>query len=404
MLRFRPLEIASPGSGEIQTPLPLPLLTKSIRVGFVMHKMQVAGAEVLVAEMIRQLKGRIEPTIFCLDAIGEIGEQLRDEGVRVVVLNRKPGRDWGVAYRLRDSIREHSIQVVHAHQYSPFFYAALAKILNRGRFKLIFTEHGRHYPDHVSPVRRAVNRLMLDHTADAVNAVCQFAADAVCKVDGFRGNRIEVIENGIDINRYHMLEEIRDAKMALGLDPTRRHVGLIARFHPVKDHPMAIQAFSRVAKQLPDVDLLLVGDGPDRPKMEALVGELDLVNRVQFLGIRRDIPRILQALDLFLLTSVSEAASLTLMEAMAAGRPVVVTEVGGNPEIIRDGQEGFLVPRGDHLAAASKIIHILQNPTQSRMMGQAAWRRARDLYDLNKTIRRYHSLYRRLIGQVICDD
>ena len=118
----------------------------------------VAGAEVLVRETVRRLKGRIAPAVFCLDAVGRIGEELVAEGVDLVCFGRKPGRDWKVGARIARAVRARDIEVVHAHQYTPFFYSALAKPLGLFRPKLILTEHGRHYPDRVSPVRRAAVR------------------------------------------------------------------------------------------------------------------------------------------------------------------------------------------------------------------------------------------------------
>ncbi|HJZ55188.1 MAG TPA: glycosyltransferase, partial [Gemmataceae bacterium] len=97
-----------------------------LRVGFVVHLMQVAGAEVLTRELIRRLAGRITPTVFCLDAVGRIGEEMLREGVDLVCFDRKPGRDWGVSRRMAAAIRQRGLDIVHAHQYSPFFYAALA--------------------------------------------------------------------------------------------------------------------------------------------------------------------------------------------------------------------------------------------------------------------------------------
>src|SRR6185312_12907577 len=106
-----------------------------------------------------------------------------------------------------------------------------------------------------------------------------------------------------------------------------------------------LTGFAQVAT--PDVDLVLAGDGPLRPDLEDLARQLGVANRVIFLGVRSDVPAVLQALDVFAMTSLSEAASLTLLEAMASARPVVVTDVGGNPEIVRNGVDGVLVPRGD---------------------------------------------------------
>ena len=272
---------------------------RPIRVGFVVHAMQVAGAEVLVRETIRRLGPRIEPTVLCLDSVGQIGEELRASGVPVVCLNRQAGRDYGVAWRLAREARRRSIQVVHAHQYTPFFYAALARVLSVNAFRLILTEHGRHYPDVVSPVRRGMNRLALNHLADAVNACCEFSARALCRIDGFPGHRVKVIENGIDPGPYSSAKPTDEIRKQLGLAPDRRYVVTIARFHPVKDHPTLLRSFAEVARTRPDVDLLLAGDGPTRPDLERLAAGLGIIDRVRFLGIRRDVPDLLSTAEVF---------------------------------------------------------------------------------------------------------
>ncbi len=209
-------------------------MPQPIRVGFVLHAMQVAGAEVLVAETIRRLGPRIEPTIICLDFVGALGERLRGEGVEVVSLDRKPGRDWRLVRRMLPVLNRRRIEVLHAHQYSPFFYAALAKPLALHRTRLIFTEHGRHFPDVVSKYRRALNRAMLSHLADAINACCQFSADALSNIDGFPRRRIEVIPNGIDVTRYSQAVDRTELRKRLGIDPSRRILICVARFHPVR--------------------------------------------------------------------------------------------------------------------------------------------------------------------------
>lgn len=370
-----------------------------VRVGFVLHAMQVAGAEVLVAETVRRLGGRIEPTVFCLDAVGPLGEQLRAEGVEVVCLGRRPGRDWRVAWRLARQLRRRRVEVIHAHQYTPFFYAALARVLAGGGVRLILTEHGRHFPDVVRPLRRAVNRLALDRLADAVNACCAFSARGLSEVDGFAAGRIEIIENGIELDRYGRHPDRSALRRELGLDPARRYVICVARFHPVKDHATLLRAFAAVTAARPDVDLLLAGDGPLRPELERQAAEPPLVGRVRFLGVRRDVPALLQAADLFALTSVSEAASLTLLEAMASGLAAVVTDVGGNPEIVRAGREGVLVPRGDAAAAAAALLQLFDDPARAAAMGAAGRARVEERYQLGRTVDAYFALYRRVTGR-----
>jgi len=371
---------------------------RPIRVAFVVHLMQVAGAEVLIDEIIRRLGSAIEPTILCLDDVGSIGERLRTQGVPVIVLGRHAGRDFGVARRMAQEIRERKIEIVHAHQYTPFFYAALAKLWCRGRFRLIQTEHGRHYPDVVSPIRRMTNRLFLDKLSDAENACSVFSAKALSKNDGFVGRRIEVIDNGVELSRYHPEENERAIRTRLGLNPDRKYIACVARFHPVKDHAMLVRAFARVAGQRDDVDLLLAGDGTLRGDLERQARDAGIASRVRFLGIRSDVPDLLRAADVFALTSLSEAASLTLMEAMACARPSVVTNVGGNPELIRDGHEGYLVPRGDDAACAAALIRLLDIPGLATTMGLSARVRAEERFSLANTVEKYHALYRRLAG------
>jgi glycosyltransferase involved in cell wall biosynthesis len=358
--------------------------------------MHVAGAEVLVAETARRLAGRIEPTVFCLDAVGPLGERLRGEGVEVLALGRRPGRDWRVAWRLARAVRARGLEVLHAHQYTPFFYAALARVLAGGGVRVILTEHGRHYPDRVGPARRAVNRLVLDRLADAVNACCGFSAAALGRVDGFAAGRITVIENGIELARYRPAADRAALRRRLGLDPARRYVAHVARFHPIKDQATLLRAFARVAAARPDVDLLLAGDGPLRGELEALARREGLDGRVKFLGVRSDVPELLPAADVFALTSVSEAASLTLLEAMACGLPAVVTAVGGNPEVVRDGVEGLLVPRGDAAAAAAALLRLLDDPAGAARMGAAGRARVEERYQLGRTVGAYLALYEQL--------
>ena len=361
--------------------------------------MQVAGAEVLVRETIRSLGPAIQPTIFCLDSIGSMGEELIAAGVDVVSLDRRPGLDFRVSRRMAAAARDRQIDVIHAHQYTPFFYAALAKpLLWPTMPKLILTEHGRHFPSVVSPKRRAFNRLILDRCADAVNACCLFSARDLSRVDGFSGARIEIIENGIEVDRYGPTLDMPAHKLKMGLDPRRRYIAHVARHHPEKDQTTLIRAYSAISAEFPDVDLLLVGDGQLRHELEGLTRTLNVVERVHFVGIRKDVPDWLRAADIYALTSIIEAASLTLMEAMVTGLPSVVSNVGGNPELVRDNIEGLHFERGDAVGCAAAFRRLLADPTLSHRLGSAARSRAIARYRLGDTVSAYYRLYCKLTG------
>lgn len=363
-----------------------------VRVGFVLHVMQVAGAEVLVAETIRRLRGKIDPAVLCLDDVGVIGERLRQEGVPVIELHRKPGLDLAVPRRMASVVNRLALDVLHAHQYTPFFYSALSKPLLKRRTHLMFTEHGRHFPDTVSSKRRLINRYVLSRCADEINGVSQFSVDSLARIDGFDGQPMTVIPNGIDLWRYGQGTQ-SEAQVRIGLDPWRRYIACVARFHPIKDHAMLLRAFARTARAVADVDLLLAGDGPLRPELEAQTRALGLDDRVRFLGVRSDVPDVLLAADVFALTSIAEAASITLLEAMATGVPVVVTNVGGNPELVQDGVQGVLVPRGDAEATAEAFVSLLTDQVRARQLGSAGRQRVEKHYQLDTTIQAYYDRY-----------
>ncbi len=172
-----------------------------------------------------------------------------------------------------------------------------------------------------------------------------------------------------------------------------RYIATVARFHPVKDHRILLHAFAQVAPARADVELLLVGDGPLREELTQMTVALGIAERVRFLGVRNDVDDILRASNLFALTSLSEAASITLLEAMASELPVVVTGVGGNPELVRDGIDGTLVPRGDATAAARAMLHLLDDEQAARAMGRAGAERDRTKFTIDRTVQRYYDLY-----------
>lgn len=368
----------------------------SIRVAFVMHEMQVAGAEKLVESIIDRLQSEVIPAIYCLDRVGSLGEEMQAKGVQVESLNRRPGLDLSMARKLVRAIRRDRIQIVHAHQYTPFFYSALARLTTTDNFRIVFTEHGRHFPDVVSSKRRWANRILLGRQADEINACSQFSCRALADLDGFRRREPKVIRNGVEVRRYSRTVGRLQACERLGLDPDRRYISAIARFHPVKDHETLVRGFAALANQRKDTDLLLAGDGPLREQIEALSRELGCRPRVHFLGVVDDVRLVLEVSELFCLTSLSEAASLTILEAMASEVPVVATEVGGNPEMIESGTEGLLVPRRDSKRLAQALSALLEDGERAREMGRSGRQKVENLYQLEDTVDAYAELYRGL--------
>lgn len=362
----------------------------------VLHSLHMGGAEMLAARLARQMRTTYRFLFVCLDELGTLGEQLRGEGFPVEVLHRRAGWDWRSSLRLARLIRREKVQLLHAHQYTPFFYTLTARWLGR-RVPILFTEHGRHFPDYPRRKRILFNRLAIGRR-DRVIGVGQTVRQAVINNEGIRGDRVGVIYNGIDTDAFARNGHDRDSlRRAMGVEPDDLVLIQVARLDYLKDHATAVRAVERVAARRPEVKLVLIGDGPEREKIEAEVRQRRLGEQIRFLGLRTDVARLLPAADLFLLTSISEGIPLTVIEAMSAGLPVVSTGVGGVGEIVIDGETGLLAPSGDDGALAEHILQLADDPDRRRRMGEIGCRRAADVF----SEKQMHAAYRRLYEEML---
>ncbi|WP_428387850.1 glycosyltransferase [Mucisphaera sp.] len=369
----------------------------------VVHRLYRAGAELLVADLAHRAAERYRVVLVCLDEVGPLGEELRAEGFEVICLDRRPGLDFGVVQQMARVYRRLQPAVVHTHQYTPFFYASAARVgvLGRGP-RILFTEHGRHYPDRRKLKRVVANRLLLG-ADDRVTAVGEFVRRALVKNEGLAGSRVTVVHNGIDVAGFAKPERgradvRRSLEASLGIDREAPLIVQVARFHPVKDHLTAIRAMAGVRQRHPDAVLLLVGDGDERASIELAVAEHGLEGAVCLAGVRSDVADLLLAADVFLLTSVSEGISLTLLEAMAAGLPVVATAVGGNPEVVEQGETGWLSGRGHAEGLAEGISRLLGDEGMRARFGAAGRERVAAKFDRERMHRAYLGLYDELSG------
>jgi glycosyltransferase involved in cell wall biosynthesis len=383
-----------------------------MRLLFLVHGLPVGGTEVLVSELARRFRrDGLDVSVGCLDEVGELGSELSAEGVSVELYSRRAGFDARLAARIAGSVRRHRVDVVHAHQYTPYFYGVLAKVLTG--VPLIFTEHGRLYPDLPSRRRRAFNR-MFAPLVDRITAVSEDVRDSLWRVEGIAPARVSIVQNGIDLARFtpRGSEARRVARESLSLPSGAPVIGTVGRLDPIKNYPLLLSAFRRLLVRFPEAVLLIVGDGPERQRLESLARESGIEANVRFLGMRRDVDRILPGLDVFVLSSFSEGMPVTLIEAMAAGVPVVATAVGGIPRVIRDGQEGLLVSGippnplespepvvseyADCLAEA--IGRLLDKPELGQALAARAATRACVEFSLETMCARYRRMYEEVIA------
>ena len=361
-----------------------------------LHGLRVGGAEVLVARLARRLRDGYRFHFVCLDERGTLGDELRAEGFAVEVLGRKAGLDWRLPLRLARLLARQRTALVHAHQYTPFFYALAARLLYQ-RPPVLFTEHGRWLPDYPRRKRIVANRLLLQRR-DRVVGVGAALRQALIVNEGIPARRVGVVYNGIDL-APHVRPAADRASVRREMQVSDDDCVLIqvARLVPIKDHLTALRAVKLAAAHLPRLRLVVVGEGPEEAALRAFIAENGLAEQVRLLGLRSDVARLLPAADMFLLTSSNEGIPLTVIEAMAAGLPVVSTDVGGVAEVVKAGQTGLLAPAGDPAAIARHILQLAADAELRKRLGNAGRERAFALFAEEKMLAAYDRLYREML-------
>lgn len=229
-------------------------------------------------------------------------------------------------------------------------------------------------------------------------ANCNAIKESVIQREGFPLEKMEVIYNGLDLSEHQQTPQIGSLREELGIGNGAPLVGLIANFNfEIKGHRYFLGAAKEILEKVPNAKFVLVGDGPLRPRYEEVVRELNIGEDVYFLGKRADVPAIISNLDVSVLSSTNEGFSNVIMESMAAGKPVVTTNVGGSKEMVKDGITGYLVPPADSRAIASAIVDLLQNPEKANAMGAAGRKVIREEFTVETMVKKHEELYQSLI-------
>lgn len=371
-----------------------------IRLLYVAGNFVTGGAERHLLEMWRRLdRTRFDVRIAVLKREGAFTPLVEATGL--------PIHDLGVGRRIYDPsglrgllrlvslVREFRPDVIHGYLFGANLFAALA-----GRLcgVPVVCVAKRNVDAFESPRQIAVQRLA-HRLATHVTAVSrEVAASSVAL--GVPASRVTVIENGVDVARFDGATH-RDALGGAGLAvkgvPLVGSVGCLA---PRKDYGTLLEALARLAQRR-DFRCAIAGDGPDRAALEARAATLEVAGRVTFLGERSDVDRLLPAFDVFTLSSREEGIPNALLEAMAAGRPCVVTRVGGNAEVLEDGRTGWLVPPQDPAALAAALEDALARPDEAARRGAAARRAMVEERSIDAMVRRHEDFYARALGREV---
>ena len=364
--------------------------SEHISVFLMANTLETGGSERQFVTLAHALdRDRFSVSLGCIRRTGPFVTEVEE------VIEFFPGknlfgmRSWRTRLQLAQFLKEKQIQVAHAFD----FYSNLM-LIPAARWAGVSVVLGSHRQlgDLMTTAKFRVQRRVF-HFCDRVVCNSRAAADSLRAV-GVRESRLAVIPNGLPEALF------AQTTPALPADPTVFRIGMISRMNdPIKRHDMFLRVAAKLAPRFPKMQFLLVGDGPLRSGLEKLQQELGLIGRVVFLGDRRDMPTVLASLDISVLPSASESLSNVILESMAAGVPVVVANVGGNPELVEHEHTGLLFPVGDEDRFAGALERLTTQPDLRMQLGTAARARCRARYSIGVVRKQFQDLYQELLSR-----
>ena len=360
----------------------------------VTYDMHIGGTEQVIKNLVEATdRSLFNTSILCIESpIGPFGEMLSDQGFHIDSLSRKQGFDVKLIFEIRKYIISNNIDILHCHQYTPWVYGVLASILTG--VKVIFTEHGRFYPDRSSWKRRYINPLLVLLTSH-ITAISKATKQALVDFEFIPDSKIDVVYNGI-AELDTKLSETQQFRTQLKIPDNHLILGTISRLDPIKNHQLLISSFARILKNHPKSTLLIVGDGELRSDLENLVSHLGIENNVIFTGFQSRPVAYLDLMDIFLLPSLSEGTAMTLLEAMCLSKACIVTDVGGNPEIIEDKVNGLVVPSNDEDSLVAACDSLMQDSDLRKKLGIEGRTRFENKFVIGCMLNSYQNIYQHL--------
>ena len=360
------------------------------RVLYVITELDVGGAENALCELATRLDRKtFEPEVACLAGEGPLADRLRSAGVPVHLLGARGKWDVRVLWRLRRLLGR--FDLVHSFLFHANMVARLAAIGSGVRAVLSAARVAER-----SRPRRRRAECWTHRLVDAEVCVSNGVRDYL-GAGGFPREKLAVVPNGVDVERFAR----RDAafKKHLGIEPDTPLVTTIGRLHEQKGIDYFLRAAASVRHSRPDCHFLVVGHGPLEDALKAIARQFHLDGHVTFLGLCDDVPAVLAATDVFVLASLWEGMPNAVLEAMAAGLPVVATRVEGTVDLIDDGKTGVLVMPRDVPGLVSAVLRLLDDPRRAEQLGAAAQAHVRAHFTLETMVARHEQLYARLLAE-----
>ena len=360
---------------------------KKIRVMQLVYSLQMGGSEKVALDIASHLNSdRFDARVCALDVDGNLADELDRLRIPHHVFHRR-GLEFDVCRRLYRFIKDNQIDVVHTHHFTQLLFAALPA--RAAGVRIVHTEH-----ESFSYTQKAVPRWLfrpLTRLTDAVTVVGPEVANYFVRTAGLPRERITIIPNGVNVDRF--AADRSATRRELGLNAQDLVIGTIGRLEPEKDQKTLLEVFRLFRKANPRSRLVIVGDGSMAEELRSRANQLAIAEATLFLGYRRDVAALLAAMDVFVLTSIREGLPVSVIEAMAAGKPVVVSNIGSVHDLVRDGENGLLAPPGDVTAFSTALERLINDPTFAGSIGQSGRRTVEESYSLPAVIRSYEQLY-----------
>jgi glycosyltransferase involved in cell wall biosynthesis len=391
------------------------LPARPVKVLRVIARLNVGGPALHVAYLTAGLAERGYDTTLVAGTLGR-GEESMEfvaeaKGVKIEVIdelhrNITPFRDARAVLRLADLIRRERPTILHTHTAKAGAVGRVAALL-AGRARppiVVHTFHGHVLRGYFNPVVtfgfRTLERVLARMTTKLV-AVSPEVRDDLVRLGVAPASKFAVIRLGIELDqRVGSVNGARaETRRVLGLSGDPFVVGWVGRMTAVKRTDLVVRAFRALVDRGIDARLLLVGDGPDRDGLERLAHDLGVIKRCLFLGYQEDVARFYDAIDVLLLPSVNEGTPVSVIEALAAERPAVATRVGGTPDVIRDGVDGFLVDSDDPDELAARLAELAGDAPRRAAMGEAGRKRVLERYAVDRLVDDVDRLYRELLAE-----
>jgi sugar transferase (PEP-CTERM/EpsH1 system associated) len=364
-----------------------------IKICYIIGQLRRGGAERQLYELVRGIdRNRFEPIVISLSQGGHWADKIRELNIQVIELERRKNKEFARLWRLIKLIRKIKPKIVHTYLFPANSYGRVAA--NVCRVPIIIASE-RSLPEIGKGKTKTMIYIdkILSPFSHAIICNSLRASEVLIKHYSFNPEKVFTVYNGIDVAAISNNGNNENQKV------TTKVVGIVGSLEPVKNHKLFLQIAKIIIDQTSadSIKFLIVGKGSLRKELEEFAANLGIKDSVIFTGERTDIPELLHTMDVFVLTSQHEGLSNAVMEAMAAGIPVVATDVGGNSELIINDETGFLCLGDDSEAFAERVIYLLNNDDKAKQMGEKGKRKIMNRFRVERMIKETENIYLTLL-------